>query len=323
MMRRRNLACFLALLALAVAGPAESADYPNRTVHLLVGFAPGGGTDVLARVIAQQLTQKWGKSVVVENRPGATGRIAADLVANAAADGYTILMVNNSFTINPGDGKPGFDPAKAFTPIIRPAMTPDVLVINPTMLKVHTVKEMLAIAKADPQRLFYGTPGDLSPPNMEMELLKMMADVNITHVPYSGSGPAMVGVIKGDIQMTFASIQGSLGSIEAGTLQALAISTAFRSPRLPDVPTVAESGEITGYDGGGAWYGVLGPAKLPPDVLAKIHDDIVTVIKSAEVQKTLSDQGFIVIADSPEEFTQFIHKDVSKWDDVLKAMHRK
>jgi tripartite-type tricarboxylate transporter receptor subunit TctC len=314
-----------ALLAvtLALAAPhAQAADYPTRSVRFLVGFAPGGGTDVLARLIAQQLTQKWDQPVVVENRPGATGKIAEEVLAGAAPDGYTLLMVNNSFTINAGDRKLTYDPAKAFTPIVRPAMTPDVLVANPAALKVRNMKELIALAKAEPDKLFYGTPGDLSPPHMEMELLKKMAGVNITHVPYSGSGPAMLGVLKGDIQLTFASVQGSLGSIETGKLYPIAISTAFRSPRLPDVPTIAESG-VPGYDGGGAWYGVLAPAGLPPDILARINADIVATIKSPDVQRQLGEQGFITIADSPADFAQFVQKDTAKWEDLLKTIGKK
>jgi len=157
---------------------------------------------------------------------------------------------------------------------------------------------------------------------MEMELLKKMAGVSITHVPYSGSGPAMLGVLKGDIQLTFASVQGALGSIETGKLVPIAISTTFRSPRLPNVPTIAESG-VTGYDGGGAWYGVLAPAGLPPDVIAKINADILAAIKSPEVKQKLDEQGFVTIGDSPAEFASFVQKDTAKWDDLLRSIGKK
>jgi tripartite-type tricarboxylate transporter receptor subunit TctC len=305
--------------AVLAVQPARAADYPNRPVRFLVGFAPGGGTDVLARLIAQHLTQRWGQPVVVENRPGATGKIAEELVATSPPDGYTILMVPSAFTII-GDRKPAHHPAKAFTPIVRPAMIPDILVVNPAILKVSSLKELIEMAKADPKRFFYGTPGEYSPPHMESELIKKMAGVNFTHVPYSGSGPAMLAVMKGDIQMTFASVQGSLGAVESGKLQPLAVSTTFRSARLPNVPTVAEAAGLPGYDGGGSWYGVLGPAGIPPDIVDKINRDMVAVTKSPEVQKILADQGFVTIADTPAEFAEFIQKDIAKWDDLIKWM---
>jgi tripartite-type tricarboxylate transporter receptor subunit TctC len=319
-MTRRTWLTLLPFLGVLLAAPAVwGADFPTRPVRFLVGFAPGGGTDVLARIIAQQLSQKWGQPVVVENRPGATGKIAEELVATSPPDGYTILMVPSAFTIV-GDKKPTHHPAKAFTPIVRPAMIPDILVVNPAILKVGSLKELIEMAKADPKRFFYGTPGENSPPHMESELIKKMAGVNLTHVPYAGSSAAMLAVMKGDIQMTFASVQGSLGAIESGKLQPLAVSTAFRSARLPNVPTVAEAAGLPGYDGGGSWYGVLGPAGIPKDVVNKINADMVAVTKSPEVQKMLAEQGFVTIADSPTEFAQFIDKDIAKWDELQKWM---
>jgi tripartite-type tricarboxylate transporter receptor subunit TctC len=312
-----TMLCF-ACTSLTLA-TAQAADYPTRSVRFLVGFAPGGGTDVLARILAQQLSQRWGQPVVVENRPGATGKIAEDMVATSPPDGYTIIMVPSAFTIM-GDRKATHHPAKDFTPIVRPAMIPDILVVNPALLKVGSLKELIDMAKADPKKFFYGTPGEYSPPHMETELIKKMAGVNFTHVPYSGSSAAMLAVMKGDIQMTFASVQGSLGAIESGKLQPLAVSTSFRSARLPNVPTVAEAAGLAGYDGGGSWYGVLGPAGIPPDIVEKINRDMVAVTKSPEVQKLLAEQGFVTIADTPAEFKQFIATDIAKWEDLNKWM---
>lgn len=297
---------------------AKSAGFPDHPIRFLIGFAPGGGTDVLARLIAQHLTEKWGQSVIVENRPGADGTIAEDVLVHSPSDGYTIMMTNNNLTVTPSEHKLGFDPAKDFTAVVLAARAPDVLVTNPASLKIDSVKELIALAKAKPGQLNYGSTGIGGPPYLEMELLKKIAGVNISHIPYQGSAPATVALLSGEIQMTFSSIQGSLANIKAGKFKALAVSTSFRSPTIPDVPTVAESGDLPTYDGGGSWYGVIAPANVPQDVLTKLHDDIVTIIKSPDVQKTFSEQGFLTVANTPQDFAQFIKQDIPKWSEFFK-----
>ena len=297
---------------------AQAADYPDKPIHFIVGFAPGGGTDMLARLIGQKLSEKWGQPVIVENRPGADGSIAADVVAHTKPDGYSLAWISNGHTITPSERKLSYDPIKDFAPIIEVASTPDVLLVDPT-LPVNSLPELIALAKSKPGQLNWGSGGFGVSPYLEMSLLIKLTGMNMVHVNYKGGAETMRALLGGEISVEFGSLGTVIAQIKAGKLKPLAVSSQHRSRDLPDLPTVTEAANLDGFDGN-PWYGVLAPAGTPDEVVTKLNTDMAAIIALPDVQHSIIAQGYDPVADSPGHFTHTISADIARWADLLKGI---
>lgn len=305
------------LLAAACAGVAPAhAQYPDRPVRMIVGFVPGGFTDVLARNIAQGLQERLGKPIVVENRPGASGSIGADVVAKANPDGYTLLMGHvNSNAIAPAlYPRLPYDVIKDFTPIIRVASTPMLLTVN-AAVPAHDVKSFIELAKSG-RRLTFASSGNGSVQHLAAELFMLATGVSMTHVPYKGSAQAIVDLVSGQVDLNFESPPNVLPHLRGGKVRALAITSPERSPTLPDVPTLAEAG-VSGAEIS-QWFGVLGPANLPKDIVAKLNAEIGAILQSPEVVERIRSQDGKILGGSAQEFATFIKEDTLRWAKLIK-----
>jgi tripartite-type tricarboxylate transporter receptor subunit TctC len=315
----RVLSAVAVIAGLAAAGdaPGQAPAYPSRPIRLVVPFPPGGATDILARDVAQKLTEAWGQSVVVDNRPGAGGNIGSELVAKAPPDGYTLLMGTvGTHAINASlYAKMPYDHIRDFAPVILVAGVPNVLVVNPA-LPVNTVAELIAYAKANPGKLNFASSGNGTSIHLSGELFKVMAGVQMTHVPYKGSAPAVADLISGQVQLMFDNLPPSLPQIKAGKLRALAVTSSTRAPALPDVPTMAEAG-LPGFEAS-SWFGVLAPAGTPPAIVAKLNAEIARWLATPEAKERLSKQGADAAGGSPEDFVKHIAAETTKWAKVVK-----
>ena len=301
----------------ASAQPVSSAaDYPAKPVRGLVGLAPGGGTDIQARLFAQKLSESLGRSFVIENRTGAGGTIAYRAVAASPADGYTLLAVTGGYTITPSiyPNLP-YDAVRDFAPISLVVQAPFLLLVHPS-LPVKTVKELLALAKAKPGALTYGSAGHGSSTHLAFELFRITAHVDITHVPYKGSGPALVDTMAGEVHMLIANVLSSLQYAKAGKLRALGVTSATRSAALPELPTVAEAG-VPGYEST-TWHGWLAPAGTPATIVAKLNAELARSVKSADVMSRLTPDGAEAVGSSPEQFRQYLVTEIARWRKVIK-----
>jgi len=311
------------VLALAVgfAGPAAAQDYPNRPIRFIVPYPPGGGTDVVARVLTEPLGIALGQPIIIDNRGGAAGNVGTDIAAKAPADGYNILFTLSSHTINPKlYGKLPFDVEKDFVGISMAAAIPQILVVNPSV-PVHNVQELIALAKANPGKLNYASVGTGSPGHIAGELFKLKTGVDIVHVPYKGGGPAVVDTIGGQVQMLFVSLPAALQHVKAGKLRAIAVTSAKRSVAAPDIPTVAESGVPDFVVD--SWYGALAPAKTPPAVIAKLNAAFVKVLDNPQVKERLLAQGAEAAPSTPAEFDKQIRDELQKWEFVIREANIK
>ncbi|OGA44711.1 MAG: hypothetical protein A3F74_14150 [Betaproteobacteria bacterium RIFCSPLOWO2_12_FULL_62_58] len=309
----------VAVLGLSVStllpGAAIAQKYPAKPVRIVVGFAPGGATDISARAIAQKLTDKLGGSFIVDNRPGAAGNIAADIVAKSAPDGYTILMANATIAIPSLYAKLPFDVTKDLAPLSLIALGPSVLAVHPS-LPVKDVKGLIALAKAKPNALSFGSGGVGNSTHLAMELFAHMAGVKMVHVPYKGGSPSVVGLVIGEVQVLFTSIPSALTQINAGKMRALGVSISERSKALPDVPTIAEAG-LSGYYAA-SWYGLLLPAGVPKDIVNVLAKEIETIMREPDIQEKMLKQGFEPVGNSAEEFTKFIREEMPRWAKIVK-----
>ena len=307
---------FAVVLAL-VATLACAQTYPTKPIRLVVPFPPGGATDILARDVAQKLTEAWGQSVIVDNRPGAGGNIGSELVAKAAPDGYTIEMGTvGTHAINASlYAKMPYDHVKDFTPVILVAGVPNVLVVNPSV-PANSVAEIIAYAKANPGKLNFASSGNGTSIHLSGELFKVMAGVQITHIPYKGSTPALQDLLAGQVQMMFDNLPPSLPQIKAGKLRALAVTSATRAPALPDVPTLAESG-LPGFEAS-SWFGILAPAGTPAPIVAKLNGEIAKWLATPEAKEKLAKQGANAAGGSPDDFAKHIAAETAKWAKVVK-----
>jgi len=296
---------------------AQAPAYPSKPIRLVVPFPPGGATDILAREVGQKLTEAWGQSVIVDNRPGAGGNIGAELVAKAAPDGYTLLMGTvGTHAINASlYAKLPYDHIKDFAPVILVAGVPNVLVVNPA-LPVGTVGELIAYAKANPGKLNFASSGNGTSIHLSGELFKVMAGVDMTHVPYKGSAPAVQDLIAGQVQLMFDNLPPSLPQIKAGKLRALAVTSATRAAALPDVPTMAESG-LPGFEAS-SWFGILAPAGTPSTIVAKLNAEVAKWLATPEAKEKLSKQGANAAGGSPDDFARHIAAETTKWAKVVK-----
>jgi tripartite-type tricarboxylate transporter receptor subunit TctC len=309
-------AATVAAAALAVLAAAQ-APYPSKPIRMVVPFPAGGTTDLLARAAAQKLTESTGQPVVVDNRPGAGGNIGAELVAKAPADGYTLLMGTvGTHAINPGlYAKMPYDHVKDFAPVILVAGVPNVLVVNPA-LPVNSVQELIAYGRANPGKLNFASSGSGTSIHLSAELFKTMTGVQMAHVPYKGSAPALQDLVGGQVQLMFDNLPSSLALIKGGKLRALAVTSAQRSSALPDVPTVAEAG-VPGFEAS-SWFGLLAPAGTPPEVIAKLNGEVARWLATPEAKEKLAAQGAIAAGQSPEDFARHIAAETAKWQKVVK-----
>jgi len=315
-MKTRQL---LAVLGLSVStllpGAAIAQKYPAKPVRIVVGFAPGGATDISARAIAQKLTDKLGGSFIVDNRPGAAGNIAADIVAKSAPEGYTILMANATIAIPSLYAKLPFDVTRDLAPLSLIALGPSVLAVHPS-LPVKDVKGLIALAKAKPNALSFGSGGVGNSTHLAMELFAHMAGVKMVHVPYKGGSPSVVGLVIGEVQVLFTSIPSALTQINAGKMRALGVSISKRSRALPDVPAIAEAGLPDYY--AASWYGLLLPAGVPKDIVNVLAKEIETIMREPDIQEKMLKQGFEPVGNSAEEFTKFIREEMPRWAKIVK-----
>ena len=306
-----------ALLLAASAGLAHAQAWPSHALKMVVPFPPGGGTDLTARSVAAKLAEALGQPVVVENRGGAGGTIGSDAVAKAAPDGYTIGIATSS--THPGalvlQKNVPYDPLKSFAPITMIGSTSFVLLGSPA-LPANSIAEMVAYAKANPGKLSMASAGVGTSQHMSIELLKSMGGVDITHIPYKGGAPALSDLLGGQIPSLLTGMPAGLGAVRSGRVRALGVTSAKRSPHLPDVPAIAET--VPGYEVT-SWAGVCAPAGVPKAIIAKLNADIVKVLGMADTRQKLDDQGFEAAPNTPEQFTAFIAAELSKWASVIKA----
>ena len=321
-MRQRLLGALAALVgvaAIAVAAPtcAQTPAYPTKPIRLVVPFPPGGATDIIARAVAQKLSETWGQSIVVDNRPGAGGNIGTELVAKAAPDGYTLEMGTvGTHAINASlYAKIPFDNVKDFAPIILVAGVPNVLEVTPS-LPVNSVQELIAYAKANPGKLNFASSGNGTSIHLSGELFKTMTGVQMTHVPYKGSAPALADLIGGQVQLMFDNLPPSLAQIKAGKLRALAVTSSTRTAALPDIPTVAEAG-VPGFEAS-SWFGLLAPAATPAPIVAKINAEIAKWLATPEAKEKLLAQGANAAGGTPDDFARHIGAETTKWAKVVK-----
>ena len=312
------LLCLCPCLCLCLgAAPAGAQTYPSKPIRMIVPFAPGGGTDILARIIGQQLADAWGQAVNVENRAGASGNLGTELVARSVPDGHTLVMAINTHAVNASlYSKLPFDPVKDFAPVILTATTANILVVHPSVA-ANSVQELIALAKAQPGKLNYASGGSGTTSHLAAELFKTMAGVEMVHVPYKGGGAAYTDLISGQVQLYFVGIPGTLQYLKAGRLRALGVTTPRRSPAAPETPTIAESG-LPGFSAT-TWWGILAPAGTPQPIIARIDFEVARILKLPEVRAKLDAKGFEPVASTPESFGAFMRSEIELWARAVKA----
>ena len=310
-------AAALAAAAASTLAPAShAADYPTKPIRMIVGFAPGGGTDTTARAIANKLTDLLGQQVIIDNRPGAAGNIATELVSNANPDGYTLLMGTiAALAINPSlyTTKLPFDSIKDFAPIIQAVDSTNILSLHPSVA-ANSVKELIALAKTKP--LNYGSSGVGGTGHLAGELFNTMAGTKMSHVPYKGGGPAMIDLISGQVQLVFATAASAVPHIKSGKIKGIAVTTIKRSALMPNIPTIAESG-LPRFDANN-WYGLLAPAGTPRPIIMRLNTDVKKVLAMPDVKEFLFNQGLDPAPGTPEEFGAYIKSEMTKWAKVVK-----
>jgi tripartite-type tricarboxylate transporter receptor subunit TctC len=316
---RKILALLLSVVACALA-PTEAlaqAAYPSKAIKFIVPYPPGGPLDTVARLTGQKLSERLGQPVIVENKAGAGGNLGAEFVAKSAADGYTILMgAVATHAINPTlYKKMPYDAEKDFQPVTLLVSTPNVLVVNPSV-KASSVKEFIALAKAEPNKLNFGSGSNGSAGHLAGELFKSMAGVEMTHVPYKGGAPAMTDLLAGQIQLMFDNLANAMPNIKSGKLRALAVTTAKRSAFAADLPTIAESG-LPGFDIS-TWFGIFVPAGTPKEIVSKLNDEFNRAIRSADIKEKLDAMGAEAVGNTPEAFASFVKSEAAKYADVIK-----
>jgi len=318
-MKRRmsRVAILVAAVVLAAAMLALAQDYPNRPIRFIVPYPPGGGTDVVARIMSDALAADLGQPISIDNRGGAAGNVGTDIAAKAPADGYNILFTLSSHTINPKlyDKLP-FDVERDFVPLSLAASIPQILVVHPSV-PANNVQELIALAKANPGKLNYASVGTGSPGHIAGELFKIKTGVDIVHIPYKGGGPAVVDTIGGQVQLLFVSMPAAWQHVKAGKLKAIAVASAKRSVAAPDLPTIAESG-VPDY-AVESWYGALAPAKTPPAAVARLNAAFAKVLGNPQIKEKLLAQGAEAAPSTQAEMDRVIKEELEKWDLVIKT----
>ena len=308
---------FPVAFVLSCAHAADTGPYPTKPIRLIVPFAPAGSADALARTIQPALSEALGQTLVIDNRPGASSTIGTDMAAKAAPDGYTLVLVTTTHTVNPSlIAKLPFDTVKDFAPVSLVVSQPNILVVHPSVA-AKSVKELVAMARAKPGGMNFASGGNGSSPHLSGELFNIVAGTRITHIPYKGSGPGVTDLLGGHVQMMFAGPLALEQHIKSGRLRPLALADKRRSTILPDVPTMAEAG-FPGVETG-TWYGILAPARTPPAVVAHVQREIVRILQAADLKTRILNQGVDIVASSPADFEKFIIAEVAKWSRVVKA----
>jgi len=308
------------VLSCAMALPATGAlaqTYPTKPIRMIVGYPPGGGTDIVGRMMAQKLSDNLGQTVVIDNRGGAAGSIGTEMAAKSVPDGYTILMGNvapNAINVSLYS-KLGYDPVKDFEPVSLVASTPNILVVQPSF-PAKTVPELIALAKAKPGTLNYPSAGLGSSSHLAGELFDNLAGVKMVHIPYKGGAPALTDLLGGQMQLMFATMPAAMPHVKSGRLRAIAVTSVKRSQALPDLPTIGET--LKGYDAS-TWYGVLAPARTPRAIVTRLYEEIVKVLAVADTRDKLLVQGFEPVGNMPAEFAAYIKSEIAKWGKVIKA----
>ena len=312
---RTALVGALAWAALAPSAPAQ--EYPAKPVRIIIGFPPGGATDLVSRLMAPKYAGIFRQQFIVDNRPGANGVIGSDLAAKAAPDGYSIhLATVGSLVLSPAMGKVPYDPIRDFAPISQAVALQNIFIVHPN-LPARTLKELIALARAKPGALNFASSGTASTGHLAGELFKGMANVNLVHVPYKGGGPAIVDLVAGHVEVFVAIISTAVPQVKAGKARALAVTGTKRAAALPDVPTVAEAA-LKGYEAT-TWYGYVAPAATPRPILERLHKTTVTVLEMPDVKQALLDQGIEAAPSSPEQFAAYIKSETDKWTKLIKA----
>lgn len=310
---------WLAAMLLAFAPIASAQSWPTNPIRMVVPFAPGGGTDILARLIAQKLSIGLGQQIIIENRPGGSSIIGSQTVERAAPDGYTLLMVDSTFMINPGlRSDLPYNTLKDFAPVIHLATAPVILVVHPSQ-PVKSARELIALAKAHPDTLFFGSGGNGASTHLAGELFNLAAGVKISHVPYKGTGEAFAAVLANQVPMTFTGISSARPAVEAAKLRALAVTGNQRSPALPDVPTFDEAG-LHGVDSSTHWQ-VLAPARTPRSVILRLNSELVKVLADPDIKARVLKLGYVVAGGAPEDLATLNKQEVEKWTKVIQAAH--
>ncbi|MGB7037906.1 MAG: tripartite tricarboxylate transporter substrate binding protein [Xanthobacteraceae bacterium] len=318
-MKRHLISALLILAACVASGAAMAAaadSYPERPVKLIVGFQPGGPTDLIGRLIAQKLSEETGKNFIIENLPGAGGNVGAGRVAQSAPDGYTLLVTGGNLNNNPFlYSHVPYDALKSFDAVTLAGETPVVLAVNPSV-PAHSVKELVALIRATPNKYSFASPGTGTPPQLVGSLFKQTLNLDLVHVPFDGGGVAVEATVGGHTPISFGALAPALPLIKSGQLRALAVTGKERAPSLPDVPTMAEAGfpEVVGS----TWTAVVAPAGTPKDIIAKLHDLIVKGLAQPDVKAKLASMAYVGIGNSPEECTQFFKDETATWGKVIK-----
>jgi len=309
-------------LVIGLLPNVQAQGYPNKSIRMIVPFPPGGGNDVIGRIIAQKLTERLGQQVVVDNRAGANGIVGLQALMQAPPDGYTIgVAAAGPMAVNPSlyDKLP-YDSLRDFSYITNMVIFPLILVTHPSV-PAKTTQELINLAKSKPKQIFYGTPGSGNSAHLAGELLNSMANIQTVHVPYKGQGPAMADLVAGQVQMMFASIPSVLPQVKSGQVNAIAMGSAKRVPSLPEIATLSESG-VPGFEAY-SWAGMLAPAKTPKDIIARLNKEIVEILKQKDVADKLNQQGALPVGDSPEQFSAYVKSEIDKWGAVVKSANIK
>jgi tripartite-type tricarboxylate transporter receptor subunit TctC len=314
---RHGMAALAGVAAFSAwAQPGGAPAYPAKPVKIVVSLAAGGGVDTTARLVAQKLTEAWGQQIVIENRPGAGGTIATELVARAASDGYTLLMTSSAFAITPSLYRLSYDTARDFTPVARVVLSPHILAVHPSV-PVRSVGELIAFGKAHPNELLWSSSGNGSPQHLAVELFKMMTGVKIVHVPYKGTAPSINDLIGGRVSVTAASVVSTMPQVKSGRLRGLAVLSSKRSEAVPQFPSVAEAG-VPGYEVD-VWYGLFAPAGTPKDIVAKLYDEIARNLSQPELKQRMFAVGLEPAGMPPDQFNTYVQAETAKWARVVKA----
>lgn len=320
-MLRKSIGCLVVAVAAAV-GAVHAQTYPARPIHIIVPFAPGGPADLLPRLLGPKLTEAWGQPVIVENKPGAGGNIGMDQGAKAAPDGYTLVIgPNGNLVVNPHlyPNLP-YDVVRDFSPVTLVATFSNVLVVNPAV-PAKSVTELIALAKAKPGTLTYGSPGTGSQPHLGGEFLKLTSGIDIVHVPYNGTAPAMRDLLGGQIAFMFAQTSAALPHIQAGKVRALGVASARRTALLPDLPTIAESG-LPGFEAV-SWYALLAPAGTPKDIVGKLQVEITRILQLPDIKEKLTAQGGEAIGNTPEQLASLLRTESARYADIVRRANIK
>ena len=314
-MHRAN---WLSLFGIALTGwsAVHAQEFPSKPVRLIIGFPPGGGADIVARQLAPRLGELLGQQLVIDNRPGASGNIALELLAKSTPDGHVLMLTTPTLAVNPAlYPKLSYDALRDFAPVALVASTVYILVVHPS-LPVKTVKELIALAKAKPRELLYSSGGNGAAAHLAGELFRSMSGIQLVHVPYKGIAPALIAVLSGESQITFGSQPSTLPQVKQGKLHALAVTSAQRSSFTPTLPSIAEAA-LPGYDTT-AWYGVIAPARTPPAVISRLNRDIQRVLDLPDIKTGFTHQSFEIIGGSPEQFSALIKDELVKWSRVVR-----